>query len=293
MAGGFDPQDLYELSADLPPLAAPVLVQALDSFIDAGAARQLTRNHLLAELAVEVARFDLDRLYDYRGQRPPMLFVDDHWQSYETPTLAVYRIADANGTPYLLLGGPEPDLHWERFTEAVTDLVDRLGVRLVIGLDAIPMAVPHTRPVGVIAHGSRAELIEGFDKFTATVQVPGTVGHLLEYRLGQRGHDVIGFAAQVPHYLAQSEYPAAAVALLQAISAASELALPADALSTAAEQTRRLIDEKVAQSTEAQQLVQAVEAQYDAFLAQRTTLPTADEIGAELERFLAERPDEP
>ena len=56
-------------------------------------------------------------------------------------------------------GGAGLILRWEAFISAVLDLAEKLSVRLTIGLDAIPMAVPHTRPAGVTAHATRQELI--------------------------------------------------------------------------------------------------------------------------------------
>ncbi|GAC1440833.1 MAG: PAC2 family protein [Mycobacteriales bacterium] len=296
-----DPAELFELDPDRPELGAPVLVQALDGFIDAGGAKRLTREHLLASYGSQVvATFDVDQLLDYRARRPAMLFVEDHWESYEDPSLAVHLLHDAVGAPFLLLAGPEPDMQWERFSEAVRMVIDRLGVRLTIGLNAIPMGVPHTRPTGVIAHGSRKELVAGYEPWVNAVQVPGTAGHLIEHRLGQAGYDAMGFAVHVPHYVSQAEYPAAAAALLAEVGKAGDLALPLDALNDAAATTRAAIDEQVAGAPEVAAVVHALENQYDAFLAGRdkslldsADLPTADELGAELERFLAEQSPEP
>src|SRR5256884_9929991 len=137
-----DPGDLYELTEDLPDLERPVLVQALTGFVDAGSAALLAREHLLARGARTVAVFDADQLIDYRSRRPPMIFMEDHWESYDEPTLGIHLLRDDAGTPFLLFAGPEPDLHWERFIAAVLLLVERFGVRLTVGLNAIPMAVP-------------------------------------------------------------------------------------------------------------------------------------------------------
>ncbi|HVF03643.1 MAG TPA: PAC2 family protein [Frankiaceae bacterium] len=292
-----DPRDLYDVAADHPDLGAPVMVVALDGFVDAGAARRLAIEHLRAAgEPVTVATFDVDQLHDYRARRPAMLFVEDHWESYDAPSLVVEGLRDAAGTPYLLLHGPEPDVQWERFAAAVRLLVDDLGIRLTIGLNAIPMAVPHTRPVGVIAHGSRPQLVDGFEPWVATVQVPGAAAHLVEYRLGRDGVDAVGFAVHVPHYVAQAAYPAAAEALVRAIERVSGLTLPTEALTTAAAETRRLIDEQVGESSDVEAVVRTLEEQYDTFvegrgglLGDETRLPTGDELGAELERFLAEQ----
>ena len=292
-----DPTDLYQLAADRPELGAPVLVVALDGFVDAGAARRLAVEHLRASSeATTLVTFDVDQLHDYRARRPAMLFVEDHWETYDEPSLTVDLLHDALGTPYLVLQGPEPDVQWERFTEAVRQVVVALGVRMTVGLNAIPMAVPHTRGVGVIAHGSRRELVDGFEPWIATVTVPGSAAHLLEYRFGRAGIDAVGFAVHVPHYVAQAAYPAAAAALVHAVERVSGLTLPTAALAEAAAETRRMIDEQVAESAEVQAVVHALEEQYDTFVAGRggllgdeTRLPTGDELGAELERFLADQ----
>ena len=77
-----DPHELYELADDLPDLDQPVLVQALTGFVDAGNATRLAREHLLvvARRAASIATFDVDQLLDYRSRRPPMIFVEDHWE---------------------------------------------------------------------------------------------------------------------------------------------------------------------------------------------------------------------
>ena len=296
-----DPHALYELSGDLPDMGEPVLIQALSGFVDAGNATRLAREHLLAtgESRV-VATFDVDQLLDYRSRRPPMVFMEDHWEEYADPALELRLLHDDVGTAYLLLGGHEPDLHWERFTKAVTGLIDRFRVGVTIGLNSIPMAVPHTRPAGVTAHATRRDLISGYEPWLQRVQVPGSAGHLLEFRLGQSGSDAIGFAAHVPHYVSQAEYPAAAEVLLSSVSRTTGLLLPTEGLRTAADAVRVDIDRQVEETNDAAGVVRALEEQYDAFTRGRAgnnllgpqtgPLPTADELGAELERFLASQP---
>jgi predicted ATP-grasp superfamily ATP-dependent carboligase len=205
-------------------------------------------------------------------------------------------VHDAQGTAFLVLAGPEPDIQWERFIAAVMLLVERFGVRLTVGFDAIPMGVPHTRPIGITAHGTRPELVAGYEPWVHTVQVPASAGHLLEFRLGEASAHAVGFAVHVPHYLAQTEYPAAAAVLVDAVSKATGLDIPTDTLMSEAENVRAEIDTKVAESAEVAAVVRALEQQYDAIIAARggpladaAELPTADELGAELERFLAEQ----
>ena len=305
-----DPAGLYELTPDaagaLEQLDRPVLVQALDGFVDAGSATSLARAHLLGALPSQVvAVFDHDQLHDYRARRPAMVFAEDHWESYAAPSLALHLLQDETGVPFLLLAGPEPDVQWERFVAAVQQLVEHVGVRLTVGLNAIPMALPHTRPVGVIAHSRDKELITGYEPWIGTVQVPASAGHLLEHRLAEAGHASAGFAAHVPQYVSQAEFPAASVVLLREVGKVAGLTLPLASLEAASVRTREAIDKQVAGSPEVAAVVAALEQQYDAFVAGRGKnlledgsllddageLPSADELGAELERFLAERTD--
>jgi hypothetical protein len=227
-----------------------------------------------------------------------MIFDSDHWESYDEPSLELHAVTDAEGRTFLLLEGAEPDVSWERFILAVRHLVERFDVRLTIGVHGIPMGVPHTRPTTVTAHGTRPALTEGREPWVGRIQVPGSIINLLELRLGQTDHDAMGFAVHVPHYLAQAEYPAAAAALADQVAAAGGLSIPTSALRTAAEETQAQIDEQVATSAEVAAVVQALEQQYDAYvggtgrgdlLAGRGAgFPTADELGAELERYLAD-----
>jgi hypothetical protein len=294
-----DPRQLFDVVGEVPELGQPVLIEALTGFVDAGNATRLAREHLLSSLEGRpVARFDLDQLLDYRSRRPVMQFDGDHWESYDEPGITVHLLRDRQDTPFLLLEGSEPDLQWERFIAAIIVLFRQWGVRLSIGLNSIPMGVPHTRPAGVTAHATRPDLITGYEPWLQRVQVPASAANLLEYRLGQQGLDALGFAVHVPHYLAQAEYPPAAETLLNSISKATGLLLPTEELRTAGELIRADIDRQVAANPEAAELVAGLEQQYDAFLRGRTAqnllaeagpLPSAEELGAELERFLAEQ----
>jgi predicted ATP-grasp superfamily ATP-dependent carboligase len=293
-----NPADLYEVGPAAPkPAGDIVMLYYLDGFIDAGAAGRLLTAHLLSSLEHEqVATFDIDSLLDYRSRRPIMTFAKDHWEDYDAPELGISLLRDAAGTPFLLLAGLEPDREWETFAAAVLQLSADLGVRLSVSFHGIPMGVPHTRQLGVTAHATQVGLIDGYRPLVDKLQVPGSAAALLEYRLGAVGRQAVGFAVHVPHYLAQAAYPAAAATLLDSVQRATGLVLPSDALREAARRTDLEIARQVEGSAEVAEVVQALEQQYDAFTADRENLlasdesvPTAEELGAQFERFLAEQ----
>lgn len=288
----------------------PVLVHALDGFLDAGNAANLAARHLQAlSPGRVVASFAVDELYDYRARRPPMSFVENHYEGYEAPRLVVRLHEDAAGTPYLLLHGPEPDVLWEGFAQAVRSVVEHFGVRLTVALGAVPMAVPHTRPVMLTNHATRTELLVQENVWRGQIRIPASVQALLELRLGEWGHDALGFVAHIPHYVAQFDYPTAAVALLESVAGVAGLTLDLETLRAAGEAKMVDIAAQIEDSDEVREVVHGLEQQYDAFrrpaegggtalpLAEEGELPTGEELGAEFERFLAgldrrDRPEE-
>ena len=298
----FDPTDLYRLDEDIPELTDPVLLYHFEGFVDAGATGRLAMAHLLAKLDNRViVTFDHDRLLDYRSRRPIMIFDTDRWTDFDTPRLAIHLVHDLEGRPFLVMTGPEPDREWEAFVGAVRALVDRFGVSRLVTAHGIPMAVPHTRPLGLTPHGTKPESLQSLTGYGGSpfgrVQVPGSVAALIEYRLGADGHDAVGLAVHVPHYLAQAEYPQAAVTALDAISLCTGLIFPMDELRAVAARTTAEIQEQIQASEELATAIKGLEQQYDAFtggvqqnnLMENIRVPTGEELAAQFERFLAER----
>jgi len=284
-------------------LRASVLLVSLGGFVDAGQTQRVLTEHILATLPhTVVASFDLDQLIDYRGRRPAMTLERDRWSAYADPTLLLYRVTDADGQPFLVLYGPEPDYQWERVIEAIQMLNRMLGVTLTMSIHGIPMAVPHTRPIGRTAHATTPQLIGEHESLFGTVQVPSSITALLELRLGESGQDAMGFAIHVPHYLAQAQFADAAVVGLESFVAATGLNIPRQDLVATAGLNRAELLKEIAGSEEVAQVVEALERQYDNYIQGRERpgllatdvrdLPTADEIGAEFEAFLRDQTDE-
>ena len=293
-----DPEALYASNIETfhsPGLRGLNMVMGFTGFADAGHVVKQINAELLDQLDSEVvAVFDADQLIDYRSRRPHISFVQDHLQDYHAPRLALYKLTDGLGQPFLLLAGFEPDLQWERFSRAVVGIVEKLDVNLVTWIHSIPMPVPHTRPIGVTVHGNRPELIDGISSWKPTVDVPAAIGHILELRLTEAGHNVAGYVIHVPHYLAEAEYPG-----LEYLGAATSLMLPTDRLREAGREVGRQIAEQIEASEEVQAVVSNLEARYDeksegvvrrSLLAyENHELPDAEDIGAAVEAYLARK----
>ncbi|WP_396654332.1 PAC2 family protein, partial [Microbacterium sp.] len=129
-----------------------------------------------------------------------------------------------------------------------------------------------------------------------------TVGHLLEHRFAQSGAAVSGFVLLVPHYLADTDYPAAALAGLDSLSVATGLVFDADGVREENREYLAKVDDQVEGNAELTAMLRTLEERYDSYMAGSNLgqpiihtgdLPSADELAAELERFLADRrPDD-
>ena len=292
---------LVHIVDDVPELddaSALTMVLVLDGFLDAGNAAARAAQHL-ADLSdgPVVATFDVDELHDYRARRPAMSFVRDHYEAYDPPRLVVRLLHDTGGTPYLLLHGPEPDTRWEAFARAVRDVVERFGVTRVVSMGSVPMAVPHTRPIAITHHANNPDLLTGESPWRGELRIPSSAQALLEVRLGEWGHDALGFVAHIPHYLAQLDYPKASAALLEQVELAGRLTVDLSGLRAEAEDREAEIARYLSSNEEVSDVVRALEQQYDSFeraeqsgdslLARNQPLPTGEEIGQQVEQFLA------
>jgi hypothetical protein len=274
--------------------SGPILIHALDGFLGAGSAARMAGAQLLTGQGEVVHEFDLDEMFDYRARRPMMTFSENRYSDYVEPTLRITREQDVNGQTYLLLSGPEPDFLWERFIDEVHDVIQEQDVSLTLGLGAVPMGVPHTRPSMITAHGNRPDLVDRQNMWSAQVTVPSSAQSLLEYRLGQWGRDAAGYVVHVPHYLAQIDYPPAALALIDALADRTGLVIDVEPLRARQGDALKQIEQQIEEQG-GTSVLSGLEEQYDAFtrgaaqslLAHDDELPSGDELADQFEQFLA------
>jgi len=276
------------------------LVISLTGFTDAGGASSQLNEFFRDELRPEpVVVFNNDILLDYRARRTLVYFDQDHLTAYRPASLTLSIADDSLGQRFLVLSGYEPDFGWDTFAAAVVELAEEFDVSSVTWVHAIPMPVPHTRPIGMTVSGNRRELIDVHSVWRPHTQVPATAGHLLELRFSEAGLSVAGFVLLVPHYLADTEHPGVAVAALEAIGIATGLALTRDEMREASRDFLTKIEQQIEGNDELNRMVLGLEERYDSYMAGSPLrsslitdgdLPSADELAAELERFLASHP---
>ncbi len=293
------------LRLDVPPdRLGPeaVLVVSMDGWTDAGEGGSLAARALReGGERRRVGQFDADQLYDYRDRRPALAIDRGRLGVPQWPTLVVDELVGDQGPPLLLVHGAEPDLRWRTLGADLTELCELAGVRRYVGLGAVPGPIPHTRPVQLIGTSNDEDTLRRISRPHEQVVLPSSCQVALEATLAAAGLDTLGLWVRIPHYVA-GDYPDAARALLEALH--GQLGTPVELtdLQVAAAETRARLDLAASGSDEIREHVAQLERLYDAEIeaARLVTaeqeppmseeqVPSAEELGAEIERFLRGR----
>ena len=277
---------LYEI-VRWPDVTDPILVIALEGWIDAGIGAAGAMAHLVQEMdSTLVATFDSEALIDYRSRRPVMHLVEGVNTGLTWPSIELRQGVDAEGNDVLLLAGAEPDARWKAFTSEVVDLAGELGVGLVVGLGAYPAPVPHTRSTRLSTSATSSELAARVGQLAGTLDVPAGVQAAIERRCAEEGLPNVGIWAQVPHYAAAMPFPGASVALLEGLERLARVRVDIDALREADRLLRVRLDGLVADNPDHVAMVRQLEEHYDEAAELLGPVPTGEELAAEVERYL-------
>lgn len=282
-----------------PELHEPTLVVMLSGWIDAGGAARGAIAAIEGESGLTpIAEFDDDAYVDFRARRPTMELREGlhnvlHWER-----ILVSSGTDQTGRDLLVLHGPEPDMAWHRFTREVVDVALELGVTQVAHLGAYPFAAPHTRPARVSVTTPSQDVLARVPFLRSSVDVPAGVAASLEAEFHAHGIPALGIWAQVPHYIASMNYPAASVALIDALRDATGLVIDAPDLRAEVHRVVARLNGMIEGNDEHVGMLRQLEQVYDASddsvdvpnAGPSLELRSGDELAAELEQFLKDQP---
>jgi hypothetical protein len=272
-------------------LRRPVLILAMEGWIDAGLGAAGALSTLLAGMTTEIfATFDSDELIDQRARRPTLRVENGLNTGLTWPEITL-RLGENGDRSVIVLSGPEPDMRWKQFTREVVSITGRLGIELVVGLGAFPAPVPHTRPVRLVATATSQELADLVGYLPASIDVPAGIHASLERAFAEAGVPAVGIWARVPHYAAGMPFPSASEALLDKLAELTGIVVDASEAHMAAVNTLDQLDRLILGSSEHSAMVRQLERQDDDETHSQaafdlTDLPSGDDIAAELERFL-------
>jgi predicted ATP-grasp superfamily ATP-dependent carboligase len=285
MTKAIEPTDLFTVLRT-PDLLDPVLIVHFDGWIDAGQSAGLAARHLIEVTGAEpIVEFDTEWLLDHRARRPTMHIVDGVNAGIDWPTIEITSGRDSEDRDILILSGAEPDHNWRAFVTAVLGLADRFGVRRVVGMGAYPAAVPHTRDSRLTITSPTVDLARS-NEARATLDVPAGISAALEQAFDKAGIEALTMWAQVPHYIPAGPYPAATQALIEGLDDAAGVKVESGSLGERALAARNRLDELVSDEASHKAMLVELERQHDDLDHEGGTLPTSDELAAEVEQFL-------
>ena len=214
------------------------------------------------------------------------------------PSLLMHAVTDTSVEDSCCSAGPNRICDGNDSSRPSPTFTENFGVTDVVGLNAIPMAVPHTWPSTITAHGSDIAALGDLPRWGSSMKLPASASMLLELRLAEKSPIAHRDCRCMYRTTLRSRTIRRRPRLLQAITTVTDLELPVSALENAATKMREQIDNEVSGNSEIESVVHALEEQYDSYTkAQesrvaargRGRLPSGDELGAEFERFLAEQ----
>ena len=277
-----------------PDLRDPILVCAFKGWNDAGdaasAAVQFLRDSFDAE---PLATIDPENFYDFTAVRPHVRLVEGRSRAIDWPENAFYAArVPAADCDLVTLHGVEPSLRWKSFCDAVLEVARETRAGMVVTLGALLADVPHSRPVGITGLASTEGLVErlGFER-TSYEGPTGIVG-VLHSACAAAGIDSVSLWAPVPHYVAATPNPKAALALVRGFEGIAGLVVDAGALETASEDYDRQVSAAVATDPDVKAFVERLEEMADEISEEEgppEQLPSGDVIAREFQRFLRQR----
>ena len=285
-----------------PPANLTTLVMAFGGWIDAGRAATGALRHLARDLQAErVARIDPEEFFVFSQERPEVRMRADGGRDIHWPLSEFLACPPERGRDGLLLFcGPEPHQRWKTYTKAFLGVTERCGVTRIVSLGALLAGAPHTRPVRVTARATDAasrSMLEAWGIYRRpTYEGPTGISSVVLDAAEQRGIQHVGFMGQAPHYLQDSENPAAIESLVTYVARLLNLSPDMSSFAEAIREFRAQCDQAVARDRATREHVKRLEQEYDAEAGEeRQPLPSgevdSDKLMQELQDFLRKQLD--
>ncbi|MBI2691051.1 MAG: PAC2 family protein [Solirubrobacterales bacterium] len=274
--------------ADTP--RGPILVVSFQGWNDAGNAASAAVSYLgQTGERRKIAEIDPEHFFDFQSHRPQISVIDGDVRFVEWPRNVFYQ-AEVGGLEggVLLLEGEEPSMHWQTFCDAIITVAQECEVTTVVMLGSLLADVPHTRSSAINAISPEEEMTHGLGFRTANYEGPTGITGVLQHHCAKAGLKTVSLWASVPHYVAATPNPPAALALVRAFEGITGALVDAAELESAADRFKEQVSAAVAQDDEISGYVKTLEENADADADDESTnpIPSGDAIAKEIQRYL-------
>jgi predicted ATP-grasp superfamily ATP-dependent carboligase len=165
-----------------------------------------------------------------------------------------------------------------------------LNCTVAVTVGAIAEAIPHSRTPSVFGSTTNAALARRLKLSRPTYQgVTGIVG-VMQERFEREQLAAVSLRVGVPHYLTNAQHPKSSAALLRHLEIVLGVPTRHAELYEEIQRWEELHDAAVEGDAQVSEHLAQLEADYDA--RTQIEIPSADDLGAEFEKFLREQPDE-
>ncbi len=276
-------------------LRAPAMVCAFKGWNDAGDAASAALNFVGSALgATRFARIDPEEFYDFQATRPLVRLGDGQTREIVWPGVDIYQARIPRAPrDLILLAGPEPSMRWRGFSSLIVDLAEALGAQLVVTLGALLADVPHTLPVVVSGLASDPSLIERVGMIGSNYEGPTGIVGVLHAACSDAAIPSASLWASVPHYVAATPNPKAALALVRRLEGLVGVSVDADQLERDAADYERQVGLAVQSDPDVQAFVERLEKSVESQPTDTREIPSGDLLAREFQRFLRQRGAQP
>ncbi len=298
--------DVIREEHPLPQLKDPVLIAAFAVRQRAGRLAHTALSHLVEEWGADhVATIASEQFLDFIVRRPQVRRTDDV-PVIDWPDTKLY-VARPEGAErdFLLLLGYEPNFYWHAFIDALSSYAAAAGVRTVVNIRSFPASVPHTRsaPVLITSSDIELELQFGVQASASKEDGPADLGAVVTAAMQAKGCQIVDLSLLQPFYYPRISNAQATIALAKTLDNAFGGKTGLEALEAAAAEQATAVEESLADTKGAAQMIRELEQTYDEglerfeFLAPGVqpsgggtsrSLPTGEELIQDVERFLRE-----
>jgi hypothetical protein len=266
-----------------PQLHEPVLVVALQGWVDAGMAGagaiDVLRDQLVG--ADPFAEIDLTDVMDLQQTRPTARWGDDGNREIDWPMITM--VSGQLGRDVVIVGGPEPSLAWPAVANSIVDAARHLGVKRSFTVAGMPALVSHRRPVPVLATATHRSLAQELAPLRLAYLGPTGIQTVVQRALGDAELPCAGLWAQVPQYVSGSPSPPAVRALIRRLAEIARLDVDLRALDARCSAYAERVDAGLDARPDVREVVDRIDAQQHS---------SADDLVSEIEVFLRSQDDD-